>query len=250
MTLPLQTALLFATGALAGVINVLAGGGSMLSVPVLIFLGVDPITANGTNRVAIAVQNATAVYGFHRRDVSDFSMSLRLALAAVPGAALGALIASHMDTTNFQRVLSLVLILSVIALFLPSPVAPESRQLPVWRRVLAYPALFGIGFYGGFIQIGVGFIFMAGLQRLLRLSLVQVNMHKVFIVLCYTLPALAVFLWRGQVNWILGIALAAGTATGAWAATHLAVRGGERWIRLVVGVAVVLMSVKLLVGAL
>lgn len=250
MTLPLQTALLFATGTVAGMINVLAGGGSMLSVPILIFLGVDPITANGTNRVAIAVQNATAVYGFRRRQLSDFGMSFGFALAAIPGGALGAYVASHMETTNFQRVLSVVLVISVIALLLPAPAAPEERRLSPWRRILAYPLLFGIGFYGGFIQIGVGFIFMAGLQRLLRLSLVRVNMHKVFVIFFYTLPALAVFVWRGQVDWLLGLALAAGTATGAWAATHLAVRGGERWIRLVVAAAVILMAGKLLVSAL
>lgn len=250
MNPPLQATLLFATGTAAGVVNVLAGGGSMLSVPVLIFLGVDPITANGTNRIAIAVQNATAVYGFQRRQLSEFRLSISLALAAVPGAALGAYVASHMHATSFQRVLSVVLVISVIALFLPAPVSSETRELSRWRRIAAYPALFGIGFYGGFIQIGVGFIFMAGLQRLLQMSLVRVNTHKVFIILCYTLPALAVFLWRGQVDWPLGLALATGTATGAWIATNLAIRGGERWIRIVVAVAVVLMATKLLFSAL
>jgi len=163
-------------------------------------------------------------------------MSLKLALATVPGAALGAYIASHMQTDNFQRLLSVVLVLAVIALFLPSPKAPETERFSPVRRALAYPALFG-----------VGFIFMAGLQRLLQVELVRVNMHKVFIVFCYTLPALAVFLWRGQVNWVLGPALAAGAAT--WTATHLAVRGGEKWIRLVVALAVVLMAIKLLISA-
>jgi len=250
MTLPLQTVLLFAAGSVAGMINVLAGGGSMLTVPTLIFMGVDPITANGTNRVAIVVQNATAVYGFRRRALSDFRLSFGLALAAVPGAALGAFAASHMEATTFQRLLSLVLVLSVIALFLPSPVAPETDRLNPWRRAMAYPLLFGIGFYGGFIQIGVGFIFMAALQRLLRLSLLRVNVHKVFIIMTYTVPALAVYVWQDQVDWPLGIALATGMATGAWAATHVAVRGGERWIRVVVAAAVALMAVKLLIGAL
>lgn len=245
MTPPLQTALLFGTGTIAGLINVLAGGGSMLSVPVLIFLGVDPITANGTNRVAIAVQNATAVYGFRRRQLSDFPMSIGLALSALPGSILGAYVASHMHSTAFQRVLAVVLVLSVVALLTPAPTAPESERLSTWRRVLVYPVMFGIGFYGGFIQIGVGFIFMAGLQRLLRLSLVRVNVHKVFIVFVYTLPALAIFVWRGQVDWLLGLSLAAGTAAGAWIATHLAIRGGERWIRAIVAVAVVVMAVKL-----
>lgn len=249
MTLPLQTALLFATGTAAGIINVLAGGGSMLSVPVLIFLGVDPVTANGTNRVAIAVQNATAIHGFRRQSEGSFPLSTKLALAALPGSIVGAWLASHMNNAAFQRVLAVVLVLAVIALFLPSPAAPESEQLSPWRRALVYPVMFGIGVYGGFIQIGVGFIFMAGLQRLLRLGLVRVNIHKVFIIFVYTLPALGIFLWRGQVNWLLGLSLAAGTASGAWIATRLAIRGGERWIRVVVAIAVVLMAVRLFTSA-
>lgn len=250
MTLPLQTALLFGTGVVAGIINVLAGGGSMLSVPILIFLGVDPITANGTNRVAIAVQNATAVYGFRQQQMSEFGLSFKLAAAALPGSLLGAFLASNMDNSFFQRILSIILVLSVVALLSPSPTVSQTEQLSTWRRVLAYPVMFAIGFYGGFIQIGVGFIFMAGLQRLLHLSLVRVNVHKVFIIFLYTLPALAIFVWMGQVNWILGLSLSVGMAFGAWIATRLAVHGGERWIRLVVGVAVVLMAIKLFTSTL
>lgn len=245
MDLPLQTALLFGTGTAAGLINVLAGGGSMLSVPVLIFLGVDPITANGTNRVAIAVQNATAVYGFRQQQMSEFGTSFKLALFALPGALLGAWLASHVDNAFFQRILSVVLVFSVIALLMPKPSAPPSEQLSTWRRLISYPVMFAVGVYGGFIQIGVGFIFMATLQRLMRMSLVRVNVHKVLIIFVYTLPALAIYVWMGQVDWLLGLSLAAGTATGAWIATRLAVRGGERWIRIVVAVAVVLMAIKL-----
>ncbi|HYW04862.1 MAG TPA: sulfite exporter TauE/SafE family protein [Gammaproteobacteria bacterium] len=250
MNLPLQTGLLFGTGTAAGIINVLAGGGSMLSVPVLIFLGVDPLTANGTNRVAIAVQNATAVYGFRRHERGSFPTSMKLALAALPGSLVGAWLASHMNNSAFQQVLSVVLVLSVIALFLPSPRSTEGGGPGGWRRVLVYPVMFGIGLYGGFIQIGVGFIFMAGLQRLLRIGLVRVNVHKVFIILIYTLPALGIFLWRGQVDWLLGLTLAAGNAAGAWIATRLAIRGGDRWIRVVVAIAVVLMAAKLFASAL
>ncbi len=245
MDLPLRTALLFGTGAAAGIINVMAGGGSMLSVPVLIFLGVDPIIANGTNRVAIAVQNATAVYGFRQQQMSEFDTSLKLAAFALPGALVGAWLGSHVDNAFFQRVLSVVLVLSVIALLMPKPKAPATEQLSTWRRVFSYPMMFAIGVYGGFIQIGVGFIFMAALQRVLRMSLVRVNMHKVFIILIYTLPALGIYVWMGQVDWMLGLSLAAGMAAGAWIATRLAVRGGEKWIRLVVAVAVVLMAIKL-----
>jgi uncharacterized membrane protein YfcA len=109
--------------------------------------------------------------------------------------------------------------------------------------------MFGVGLYGGFLQAGVGLVFMAVLYRLLRTSLVHVNMHKVFITFFYTLPALGVFLWTGNVAWAPGLTLAAGMAAGAWLATHAAVRGGERAVRAVLVLVLLLMSARLVGGA-
>ncbi len=81
---------------------------------------------------------------------------------------------------------------------------------------MIYPVMFGIGFYGSFIQVGVGFIFMAALYHILKLDLVYVNMHKVFIILIYMIPTLLIFLATGNVNWLFGLCLAAGNAFGGW----------------------------------
>ena len=109
-----------------------------------------------------------------------------------------------------------------------------------------YPALVAVGFYGGFLQIGVGFLFMATLYHLLRVDLIRVNMHKVFIILLYTLPALIVFSLTGNVNWGYGLILAAGNALGAWWGARAAVKGGERIIKIILAVAILIMSFKLL----
>ena len=109
--------------------------------------------------------------------------------------------------------------------------------------------MIGIGFYGGFIQLGVGFLLMAALSRLMRVDLVTVNMHKVSIVLIYTIPALVVFALAGKINWLYGLSLACGNATGAWWSAKISVRRGERVIRIVLVLAIGLMSVKLLLPA-
>ena len=109
-----------------------------------------------------------------------------------------------------------------------------------------YPVMFGIGFYGGFIQAGVGFLFMAALYHILKLDLVHVNMHKVFIVMVYTIPALCIFVFTGNVNWILGLCLAVGNSFGAWWGAHFAVKGGEKIIRYILAVAILIMALKLL----
>jgi uncharacterized membrane protein YfcA len=243
--LAFQVPVLFAAGVVTAVVNVLAGGGSMISLPVLIFVGLDPVTANGTNRIAIVAQNATAVAGFQRQRVNDYPLSLRLAAAAVPGALLGAWLASRFSSAAFKDVLAAVLVASVIALFLPQ--RRDAGGTGSAHPLALYPAMFAIGLYGGFIQVGVGFLFMLGIQRLLRLDLVRVNVHKVLIVLLYTIPALLIFVWMGKVNWPLGLALGAGNASGAWVATYFAVRGGEHWIKVVVAVVVVVMAIKLFI---
>jgi uncharacterized membrane protein YfcA len=106
--------------------------------------------------------------------------------------------------------------------------------------------MFAIGFYGGFIQVGVGFLIMAALYHLLRIDLIRVNMHKVFITMIYTVPTLLIFIWSGNVDWLLGLSLAAGTSIGGWWAVRFSIKGGERFIRYVMVLAIFIIALKLL----
>lgn len=240
-----QFLILFGVGFLSAVINVMAGGGSSLTLPTLIFLGLDGATANGTNRIAIAIQSIFAVLAFRQEKVSRLRQSLMLAVFTLPGAVLGAVVAVRISDAWFQRILGIVMIGVVISMMIPRAGGKETTPEGV-SSWWSYPALFGIGFYGGFIQVGVGFLIMAVFYHLLRMNLVYVNMHKVFVVLIYTIPTLAIFAWSGHVDWTLGISLAAGNAVGGWWAAKLAVRKGERVIRVVLIIAVLIMAAKIL----
>ncbi len=238
--------LLFGVGTIAGFMNVMAGGGSSLTLPALIFLGLDGAMANGTNRVAILLQNVFAVLSFRKRNVHRYGESFKLAVMTLPGAILGAFIAVNISDQWFKKVLSIVLIGIVISMFFAPKKREESATEESEKSWLIYPAMFGIGLYGGFIQAGVGFLFMAALYHILKLNLVHVNMHKVFIIMIYTLPVLAIFVITGKVDWVLGLSLAAGNSFGAWWGAHFAVKGGEKIIRCVLALAILLMALKLL----
>ncbi|MGB6865204.1 MAG: sulfite exporter TauE/SafE family protein [Candidatus Aminicenantaceae bacterium] len=238
-------ALLFGVGAIAGFINVNAGGGSTLTLPTLIFMGLDAALANGTNRVAIFIQNIFAVASFHKRKVHQFEKSFVFALFTLPGAIIGAIMATRVSHVLFQRILGVVLIFVVFSMFFSQSYKNNNSNKRDTNHWLIYPVLFGIGFYGGFIQAGVGFMIMAALYHLLHIDLIRVNMHKVFIVLIYTFPALLVFAFTGNVNWAYGLVLAAGNALGGWWGAHAAVKGGERVIRIILGVAITIMALKL-----
>ncbi len=238
--------ILFAVGAVAGFINVTAGGGSTLSVPVLIFLGLDAAVANGTNRIAIFIQNISAVYSFKKEKYQQFGLSMKLALLTLPGSIIGALLAVKISDALFQKILAAVMIGIIISMILPKPrtVLDNAENKKISVSVIL--SMIFIGFYGGFIQVGVGFILMAAINYLLKFDLVHVNMHKVFIVLVYTVPALIIFIITGNVNWTFGLSLAGGNAFGGWWAAKFSVRKGDKLIRIILMIAIFIMSLKLL----
>ncbi len=238
----LKWLLLFGVGGAAGFINVMAGGGSTITMPILIFLGLDSALANGTNRVAIFIQNISAITSFQREVLYDVKSVFKYAAWTLPGAILGAFFAVHINNALFEKILAGVIVGVMITIILPRP-QKSQRSTPSW---LIYPALLGIGFYGGFIQAGVGFIFMAAFLHILKFDLVRVNRYKVFIILIYTVPALIVFALSGNINIPYALALAAGNAAGAWWSAKLAIKRGESFIRIVLLVVMVVMALKLL----
>ncbi|MDE2846856.1 MAG: sulfite exporter TauE/SafE family protein [Gemmatimonadetes bacterium] len=239
-----QLFLLAGVGVLSGFLNVMAGGGSLLALPVLIFLGLPGNVANGTNRVAIVAQNVSAVTSFFKQGYSELRTMLTLALCAVPGAALGAYLGTQVSGELFNRILGGLMIVLLI-LMSRKPRDAETTEKPK-RLVLGHLLMVAVGFYGGFIQAGVGFFLMAVLYRVVGLDLVRVNAFKVFIVGIYTLVALAIFADKGQVLWLLGAALAVGTTAGGWIGAHYTVKRGEGLIRVILNVVLVVMAIRLL----
>lgn len=245
-----QGILLAAAGCVAGFINVMAGGGSTITLPIMVFMGMPGSVANGTNRIAILSQNIAAVTGFFRQGFSDFKLSLSLALCSLPGAVIGAYLGTRFSGVWFNRFLAVLMIAIMVLMLLKrkGQANKAANCIRGKRIVLAHILMLGAGFYGGFIQAGVGFILMAILHRVLGLDLVRVNMHKVFIVGMYTLVALIIYAARGQIVWAAGIFLAIGNAIGGWLGAHFAVRKGEKVIRIVLNTVLIVMAIKLILS--
>lgn len=237
--------ILFFVGVIAAFINVNAGGGSSLTLPTLIFLGLDASVANGTNRIAIIFQNVSAVYSFKKEKYYELKNSLILSLLSLPGAIAGAIFAIKISNEAFEKVLGIIMILLIITMIIP-----QKREKKItddfkldWRLFLS---MIAIGFYGGFIQVGVGFMIMALLHNVLKLDLIRVNMHKVFIVFVFTIPALLVFILTNNINWFYGLSLSVGNTIGGWWGAKLSVKKGEKLIKAVLIVSIFIMALKLL----
>ena len=243
---PVLFIILFFAGSVAGFLNVLAGGGSAITIPIMIFLGFDATIANGSNRIAIQVEALTAVAAFKKQQHSDFPLSLKLSLMALPGGIVGAFYAVKIDDELFTKILGFVMILIVVSLVVPKSKLVEHAKHHKWKNWLAWPVMFAVGFYGGFIQAGVGFVIMATLLHLYGMDLVKINMHKVFIVMVFTVPAVLVFIYTDNVNWFAAVALSVGMVIGTLIAVKLAITKGEKLVRIVLGISLLIIGGKLL----
>jgi uncharacterized membrane protein YfcA len=241
---------LFAVGLVAGVVNVIAGGGSFLTVPLMIFLGLPPSVANGTNRLAIITQNVGAVWSFQRKKLIPGAW-LRLGVpASVVGAVVGTVAAVRIGDLAFQRLLALFMVLMTAwTLWRPLPAGGDAdAPTPTGgRRALFIGAFFLVGLYGGLIQAGVGFVVLA-VTSAGGLDLIRGNAVKVTLLLVFTPLSLALFAANGMVDWPMAVWLAAGNYLGGLAGVHLQVLKGQVWVRNVVTAMIVVFAIRLLVG--
>lgn len=245
-----QVLLIFVVGIVSGFVNVVGGGGSLISLPALIFMGLPAATANGTNRVALMVQSLVAIGYFRQKGFFYPKLSFLLGVPAVLGSIVGAKFAIAISDEMFNTILaSVMLLVAVLIIWRPEKrffSAEEKETFSPLHLALASLAFFGVGFYGGFIQAGVGFIIIAALALITGMSLVKINTLKVFVTAIYMLSSLLVFLFSGHVHWLLGGVLAAGNALGAWWGSVFVVSKGDKWIRIFLVASVVLMAGKLL----
>jgi len=243
----IQAVILIVVGFFAGVINTLAGGGSLFTLPVLIFLGLPPNIANGTNRSAIVIQSLSGALGYKSKGISNFPFNIYLGISASIGAVIGAQIAIDLDGRLFNRILAIILI--VVGGLILMNAKNLTHKLP--ERLTGKYLLFGIigfffiGIYGGFINAGIGIVIMLFLNRINRLSLVKTNASKTAIVFIYSSLALAVFAFNDAINWKLGLLMALGTSVGAWWASRWSVKKGDQVIRWAMLITIGIMAVKL-----
>jgi uncharacterized membrane protein YfcA len=214
--------------------------------PLLIFLGLPAAEANGTNRLGVVAQNVAAVWGFHREGVLEWRYAIRVSLLPAAASVLGAWLALRVGDREFRRMLALLMVgltlWTLLAPLITRGRAGEGGREP--RPVLAFWMFLAAGFYGGFVQAGVGFLLLAA-TTLAGLDLVRGNAVKVFVVLLVTLVALGLFAWEGKVRWPEGLALGLGSIAGSLLGVRMAVVKGDQWLRGVVTVTILIFAVLL-----
>jgi uncharacterized membrane protein YfcA len=241
--------LLVVAGAGAGWINTIAGGGSLLTVPALMWFGLPADIANGTSRIAILAQGVTAVYGFWRARQLDMRLLGQVAIPCALGALLGAYAATLIPNAVLTPLIVATLVVMAGTMFLnPAAFAPPAGSEPLSpvRRPAALLALFAAGFYGGFLQAGVGIVLLMVFATLLHIDLVRGNGLKVAVVFLSTMMAVPIFAARARVDWGSGAVLASGQVIGASLGVHFALTRGQAAIQRALFVVIVIMALALL----
>ena len=243
-----QLAILVAGGFAAGVINTLAGGGSLITVGLLVFLGLPGTLANGTNRVGVLVQNVTSAWRFRAEGVPGFRQALPVLTPLLLGSLIGAYGISRVTPEFFQRLFGVVMLLLLIPMLRPArkrPSGEDAPSRPPWSPIFRAVVFFGLGVYGGAIQAGVGIFLLFALSRA-GYDLIEANSVKVILIALLTLIAVPVFVWSGQIAWLPALALVAGFGAGGVAGVRLALLGGERLIRIVLTASVLALAGRML----
>jgi hypothetical protein len=247
MSLILEIFILVIIGFITGAINTIAGGGSLLSLPILIFLGLPPNVANGTNRVGIFFQSISTTIGFKSKGVSEFPFSIYISISAIIGSIIGAQIAIDIKGETFNKLLAIIMVLVVLYMVFEK----KAKQLVSTERTkgkflwLSIIAFFFVGLYGGFIQAGVGFIMLFALSSINNFTLVKSNAIKVFVTLIFTISSIAVFILNDKVNWKYGLLLAIGSALGGWLTSRWSVAKGDNLVKKIMIIMVIIMAIKL-----
>lgn len=237
---------LFFIGIIAGSLNTLAGGGSLLSLPILIFLGLPAPVANATNRIAIFLQNIFSVSGFYSKGILVYPFNVWMGISAFFGCIIGASLAVDISEELFNTILGIVIVSAVIYMAInPMKYIKKKEDTSKKATITSVIIFFFIGIYGGFIQAGVGYLVIMALTMVNGFSLVKTNSIKVFVALTYTLMALGIFIYHGLVNWEYGIPLALGNATGGWLSSRWSVQKGDQWIRYFVMITATAFAIKL-----
>ena len=243
----LQYLLFFSLGLIVSVINSLAGGGSTLSLPILIFLGLPPTVANGTNRIGLIVGNLSSMLNLKKHGYLYMPVFKQLFLPTLIGSILGVLALVQMSDKLFQAILALVIFFVVFMTHLKKDIlgkAPDSP--PTKRSFKGFLGFIVIGIYGSIVQVGVGFLQIFAISKYSGLSLIQVNTLKSALTSVFLVISTIGLALSGKILWDVALIMALGAWVGGYIGSSLQRKHGNQFIEKSITIISLLMACYLL----
>lgn len=221
-----EYALAIGGGFIAGIMNTLAGYGSVITLTILMdIIGLPATVANATNRVNVFTGVAASGVAFYKNGKLDPSKGKAIIIMTTIGAIIGIYLATQVSNEQFRFIFKiLVVVLFFTLLAKPKRWLKDGQdiaKLPLWLTALIF---IPIGIYGGFIQMGMGLIFVAATVLISKYDIVSSNALKVMAVMLYTIFSLIIFQYNGLIEWKAGLLIGIGAASGGYAAAHFSSR--------------------------
>lgn len=237
--------LLIVSGIVVGFINTLAGGGAIMSMTVFMALGLPIGVANGTNRIAVVLQNLTSSAVFIKKRLLDIKSGLKLSVPAIIGNIAGSMVATQINETVFKICMGVVLFAILAYMLFAKTHIHGGHGLKIkWWHYLWFLL---IGFYGGYVYIGLGYLILAITLTTMHLDIITANVIKGFVIFVATPFSLIVFMLHGQVDYGVGLLHALGNIIGTYVASHYGIHWGTKFLKYFM-IAVVLVSIADLFG--
>lgn len=231
-----------------GFINVISGGGSIITLPILILFGLDSTVANASNRIGNLAQNIFAVAGYKSKGIVYEKYAWFLGISAGLGGVIGTYMALKIPDNAFNKILAIVMLVVVVFTVFSPKIKVEAviGRMQKKHQLLGVIVFFFIGIYGGFIQAGTGLIIMAALAGIHHFTYLKINTYKVLVVLFYLVIGLSIFAFHGQINWYYGLSLGLGNAIGGWLTSRWSINQDDVWIKRFMVASVLVLAIKLL----
>jgi uncharacterized protein len=227
--------LLIAAGILCGFINTLAGCGGAIALTVLnMFMPIN--IANGTFRIPVLLQNVFAVHEFRKFNIYDKKSSLPIIIPMGIGGVFGAVFGIYIPHDSFKVVIGVIMLLLFILQTkkLLNKKTREVEKIELINKyiIIKYIAFFIVGFYGGFVQIGIGVVSLVAIETFAKMDLFKANAIKLLGILCFTIPVTVIFMCHGLILFKIGIVMGIGNIIGVKIAIKSASRVNPKYIRL------------------
>ena len=225
-------AILILSGIAVGFINTLAGGGTIISISTFMALGLPIITATGTNRIPVMMQNLVASFLFKKRNLYNFKEALKLSAPVIIGAVIAAQFTTFLTNDTFSIIFSIGLLIFIVLLFYkPDSWERNTRVEGILIKPVHYFILFVIGLYSGSIYVGMGYMVLGLFVITLGFDLIQANAIKNLMALLVAPVSIIPFIMSSHVAYEMGLIHGIGNIIGAYIASKYAITLGAKFIR-------------------
>ena len=239
-------ALLFIVALLAGIVDAIAGGGGLITIPALMAVGLPPGAAIATNKIGGIAGSTAATLHFLRMRQIDLRRSRWMMLCTFLGSLAGGFALTRIDSSMLRQIIPLLLIGFALYFLLSPRVGAQDRAQRITPALYAATLAPLIGFYDGFFGPGTGTFLAISCVTLLGFNLVKATAQAKLLNLCSNLAAVLFFVWHGNIVWAYGLPLLAGQLIGGTVGARLVVTRGHQLIRILMVVMSLIVSVKML----